>query len=365
MDVAQFPKALASGIDDVEMSSYETRILNKDWSNYLFQSSYSQSFLSWRRRNLCMAAAFMFVSVGLQCYDLITVLQMALEDCKYTAIGLVGYFSQAIHPVVSWIMLMTAALGWTNYQTSRNRLVTGWVIGMILVFWPNLVPVDQMLKDRSFPQRAFVGVMNSLATLPMYLAIAGGMSKGARKVHAFSPSSLTGATIVLSAAFSLVIPFAVLSLVVQMIGDVMIVAGVFLLFLGQVVILWHSGLYTEITTQNTDQTAKVDNISRALQLTGFLLIVTWALVAGKHAVDDIITELEERQTIGPEETEEIIDAATGILDPVGILETVVQTIGNFIYQSVLWTDIFLHVSRNDDTKKKKLSTDLLHNSDES
>jgi len=352
----RFPRAVFSGIDTVELSNNEQKMLNKDWSDYLFQSSYSQSYLAWRRRNLFLASVFIAVSVGLQCYDLVQVLGTTLEDCKFTTLGLAGAVSQSIYPLLSFTVLIASAMQWTKYKSSRDMLVSGWLLGMVLLLWPNLVPVDMLLKDRSFEQRAVLGLVNSLATLPMYLAIVGGMTKGARKVHVFSASSLTGAMIVLSAAFSIVIPFAVISLVVQLIGDALIVIGAFLLFLGPLVVLWYSGSYTEISETNIVKTQKVDQAATALRVVGLILILIWAFLSIDRAIQDI----ESISGLDFDEQVEIKEEITKILDPLALVEKIFQFVGNFMYQSVLWTDIFLYISRNDDAKKKKLADDLLH-----
>lgn len=351
----RFPRAVISGIDGVVLSPNEQKILNRDWSDYLFQSKFSQSVLAWRRRNLYLASAFMLVSVLLKIIDLISFLEAAIESSKYSPLGLATVSSRAIVPLVSFAILIAAAFSWTKYKRSRDMLVPGWVLGLVLLLWPNLVPVEYLLKDGSSDTRVAVGITNSLAILPMYLAIAGGMAKGARKVHVFSASSLTGSMIVMSAAFGIVIPFATLSLVIQIIGDVLFLVGALFIFLSPIVILLHAGVYTEITDKNTIKQGKVDKVATALLMIGFILILVWAFLY----TDRTIETIEGLTGIGDDEKQEIIDELVNILDPVNVVEKVIQSIGNFIYQSVLWTDIFLFVSRNDDAKKKKLTADLL------
>lgn len=189
----RFPLALFVGLGDVELSDYEKRVLNKELSDYIWQSGFSQSFLAWRRRLLYFASLLFTVSASLLIVDLVrNGIYNNDDEAVYTAVGLASLVSQRIPPFVALSVTFVAAWLWTDYTKSRKVLVPGWVLGLLLMLWPSLVPVDNMLVEPTDADRVLQGVLNAITILPTYLALIGGLTLGTKRVFSFAPSPLTG-----------------------------------------------------------------------------------------------------------------------------------------------------------------------------
>ena len=346
-----FPIALFTGLGEIELTDHERRILNHKLSDYLWQSGFSQSFLAWRRRLLYCASAFLIVPVVLLIYDLANQGVWGPDDkARYTTLGLCALFSGMISPLVSFVFTFVAAWFWTDFSRSRNFLVPGWILGLVLKLWPTLVPLTYIMLDPSSLESTATGILYALSVLPTYLELIAGLTLGTKHVYNFAPSPLTGAMVVLSAGFSIIIPFAVTTLVLQLIGNTLLLAGLLSLVVGPSMVVAMCSKFTAVTVFSSSESIIVSKrillAALVLRMIGLFLILAWFITFSMDGIVFITHSVDGK----------MIEGLIPIRDLIG---AIFQIIGNTMFQSVLWTDIIVHVARNDNVKIVKLESDLV------
>jgi hypothetical protein len=199
-------------------------------------------------------------------------------------------------------------------------------------------------------RNAFLGMTMAIAILPTYLALIGGLSIGSKRVFFFAPSPLTGAMVVLSHAFSIIIPFAALTLIVHLLGDALLLVGVYLLLVGPILVVMTSSRFTALTafssSNNLLVTQRILLFAGLLRIAGLITIMVWAIILVNESVSWVENGQLENIPI-----DEFISGRD-------VAEMTIQFFGTMMFQQVLWTDIIIHVSRNDDLKMQKLQSDL-------
>ena len=336
---------------DLELTAYERKILNQKLADYVWQSGFSQSFLAWRRRLLYCASAFLMIPVGLLIYNLADQGIWGPDDkAKYTTLGLCALVSGMISPLVSFTFTLVAAWFWTDFPKSRNTLLPGWILGMVLKLWPTLVPLQYILLDSSTLENATTGILYAFSVLPTYLELIAGLTLGTKHVYNFEPSPLTGAMVVLSAGFSIIIPFAVMTLVLQLIGNALLLGGLVFLVLGPSVVVATCSKFTAVTVFSSNESITVSKrillVAQLLRMIGLFVILAWFITFSKNGIVFISHNVDGN----------MIEGLVPIRDLVG---AIFRIIGNSMFQSVLWTDIIVHVARNDNVKIFKLESDLV------
>lgn len=300
---------------------------------------------------LYCASAILMVTVALQIYN------FALygfygdeEKALLTTLGLCALVSEMISPVISFVFLFLAAWVWPNFSKSRNILIPGWILGLTLSLWPSLVPLEYIFVVSSTAENAVRAVVYAMSVLPTYLSLIGGLTLGAKHVYMFAPSPMTGAMVVLGAAFSIVIPFAVMSLIIQIMGNVLLLVGVLLLVAGPFLVVIMCSKFTAVNVFTSNESIifskRILQVSLVLRLVGFAFMLAWLITFSKDGIVFITQE---------------VDGATvqGLLPVPWLVSTIFRFLGNMMYQAVLWTDIMMHVARKDHVKIMKLENDLV------
>jgi hypothetical protein len=351
-DFFAFPIALFTGLGDIKLSKYEKKVLSRKLADYIWQSGFSQSFLAWRRRLLYCASAFLAVSTAMQLTDLAINGVFTQEDeSLYTALGLTAMVSMMIAPFILFAVSIAAAWFWSEYKKSRTLLISGWIFASSLVLFFHLIPLKYMFVDPNSVTNALLGVAMAIAILPTYLALIGGLTLGSKRVYYFAPSPLTGAMVVLSHAFAIIIPFAALTLIVQLLGDGLLLFGLYLLLLGPIVVVMTSSRFTAITAFSSSETILVSQrilLGAGLcRIAALIVIMVWLILVIKNGVDVFADGTLENISI------------EGLVSTYDVVEIIFQFLGSMMFQAVLWTDIVIHISRNDDLKMQKLQSDLL------
>lgn len=356
-----FPLALFTGLGDIKLSEYEQSVVNRRLAAYIWQSTFSLSFLAWRRRLLYFASALLGATSTLQIAafayggGIIT----TEERDQYTNFGLVGIVSQRMASFVALAATISAGWLWADYTKSRNILLPGWVLSVTLMLLPTLIPLQYVLVESTLLENLFLGARSALAVTPTYLAIMSGLTLGAKRVFGFAPSPLTGTVVVISAAFGIVIPFAAFTLVVQALGNILLLIGIFLLLLGPVLVLSNASKFTAITAFSSGdaliRTKRILLISTCFRLAGLITIGAWAvqyiLVGVYFAVEVSGSDTSKTWTIITKQVSEELSISL-------LVDAIIGFFGGMMFQAVLWTDIVIHVSRNDDVKMRKLQSDL-------
>jgi len=367
--VLAFPVAFTKPMGEVELSDDEQQRMKDDISlaERVFQSSYSKSYIAWRRRLLW--SAFFFYAIGVsvrisnileQCDGFFSHFTVNIYRCSeekmYTTLGKVTIFSQRIAPFCSLIVIFLGAWFWTDYSKSRNVLVPGWLLTMLLSLWPMVISLDAVvLNGSTFNDRVLVSAGYALGILPTHLSIIAGMTKGFTLVFQFAPSPLSGAMIVLSSVFALIIPFTGLSIIAQLLGDYLLAAGFSLIVLASFIILFGASLFTLPvpifgSSQHIQKCLRLLRLSLVCRSIGFLLILAWA-VRWYYVAKNKIGLIDSDVWVTLQYIEKFVDYKS-------IIGMTVEFIGGMMFNAVLWTDIAVHVARNDDIKMQKMQMDL-------
>lgn len=356
----KFPFALFAGLGDIELSDHENRILNKELLDFVWQSGFSQSILAWRRRLLYCAAVLLAASAILQIIQVQTHgIYTQNDETIYTSLGLAVVVIDKIFPFIYFVVTFVAAWFWTDYKRSRGVLVTGWMLGLFLVLWPNLIPLKYMLiGETDYVVIAIMGAMSAVALLPVYLALISGITLGTKRVYFFAPSPLTGAMVVLSAAFAIIIPFAALTLFVQLFGDVTLLIGSYLLVIGPTVIVMNAKRFTSDNAFSSPESIllsqRIHLCSGLIRGAGLIIIAIWAILKLEEVIRVALDVIQD------EDVKEVIkNNIDQFVSPSSIIGGIVEFLGSMMFQAVLWTDMMIYVARNDDVKMKKLTSDLL------
>lgn len=344
-----FPFALFTGLGDIQLSEHEDNVLNKSFSDFVGQAGFSQSYLAWRRRLLYCASAFLTIAVGLQVLSIsfYGVYSQAEKD-TYTTFGLVALVSQMISPVVTFLFMIVAAWFWADYLKSRSFLIPGWILGLLFSLWPSVVPLQYLLKDSSLLKNLIYGTLYAVGILPTYLSLIGGLTLGTKHVYNFAPSPLTGAMVVLSAAFATIIPFAALSLIIQVIGSALLIVGIILLA-GPLLIVANGSKFTAVTSFSSqeliEESKRIILYATLIRFAGLIVIIVWFAL---FSYDGIV--FFGRNVNG--------QYVQGLISYPNLFHSVIAFFGGMMFQAVLWTDIMVHVARNDNLRLKKLETDV-------
>jgi hypothetical protein len=376
-----FPLALFTGLGDVKVSAHEERLLTTTLSDWLWRSNYSKSFLAWRRRLLYFTSVLFLGTAVLQAYELTqcglygsgkgnnddaltqgdyTTDNNVQADLTYTTFGKVTRWSKTMAPFSSMVFTWIAAWNWTDYIRSRNTLLLGWMVGLVLVVLPNIVPLKWTMESPQEYDVIFSAVASSLGYLPSALAITGGLSLGSEKVFRFGPSPLTGTMIVMSAVFSIVLPFVALSLLLQFLGTNLAFVGVLFLFSGPALILVSISKFTgtnSFLSQEKErrlvQQIRIILVAKICRLIGFGCLLSWfylGLLDVENFRNEYFTTVVKLLF-----NEADVDSYRTTY---WIVEKVIGFLGGMAFQGVLWTDIVVHIARNDDDKLKKLRSDI-------
>ncbi len=345
-----FPLALFTEIGEIKLTKHERLLLNKDFLDSLWQSDFSKSFLAWRRRLLYCASALLMVTVALRAYN-IALYGLYGEDDKavLTTLGLCALVSDMISPFVSFVFLFVAAWVWPNFSKSRNILIPGWILGLTLSLWPSLIPLEYIFVESTTLEIVVRAVLYALGVLPTYLSLIGGLTLGARRVYMFAPSPMTGAMVVLGAAFSIVIPFAVMSLIIQTMGNVLLLVGFILLVAGPFLVVIMCSKFTDVNVFSPSGSivfgTRILQVALVLRLAGFAVMLAWFITFSKDGIVFITQEVDG-------------ETVQGLVPIPWLVSFFFRFLGNMMYQAVLWTDIMMHVARKDHVKIVKLETDL-------
>lgn len=365
---------------EVKISDEETSRLNKNIRDVIWESNFTKSFLVWRRRLLCSSFLFYVVGISVRISDITEqcggflstgtknsatgdyVSTQGEDLTNYTTLGKITLWSQRIAPYFSAFVILVAAWFWTDYRKSRNVLVPGWLLTILLSLWPLMIPLNYILYNynnsnaTTLSEKSLCVAAYALGVLPTYLSVVSGMTKGFKVVFLFSPSPLTGAMMVLSAIFSIIIPFAALASIVQLLGNYLLVAGLAFLVMGAVVILGCMNLFTNtklsfISNEHLTKCKRFLMISDLFRIIGLALVGAWAIQMAIWAIDYTDTTNEEIRALA--------DFILVFLGWKSIVGMIFEFIGGMMFNAVLWTDIAVHISRNDDAKMQKLQSDLM------
>lgn len=372
---AAFPLAFAKPIGEVELSDDERDRLNTNFVDAIWQSSYSRSFLVWRFRLLCSASVFYVVGTTIRVVDIVQqcggfvsdgrdeetgdyVSSSGEEISNYTTLGKATLISQRIAPFCSLLVILIAAWFWTVYSKSRNVLVPGWLLTLLLSLWPMLVPLTYLLDESNLSENALLSAGYAVQVMPTWLSITAGMMVGFKRVFAFSPSPLSGAMVVLSAIFAIIIPFTALSMVVQMLGDYLLVSGVSFLVISPVVIVIGTSHFTDSnhgikSFGSSDYMQKCNRFFLAsdfCRAVGLVLVLAWTI--------KIVLWAKKTAGVTDAEQDMVARYILNLMDTKNLVGMVFEFIGGMLFNAVLWTDIAVHVSRNDSAKMQKLDSDL-------
>jgi hypothetical protein len=206
------------------------------------------------------------------------------------------------------------------------------------------------LLDSSTLENATTGILYAFSVLPTYLELIAGLTLGTKHVYNFAPSPLTGAMVVLSAGFSIIIPFAVMTLVLQLIGNALLLGGLVFLVLGPSVVVATCSKFKAVNVFSSSESIIVSKrillVALLLRMIGLFVILAWFITFSKNGIVFISHNVDGN----------MIEGLVPIRDLVG---AIFRIIGNSMFQSVLWTDIIVHVARNDNVKIVKLESDLV------
>jgi hypothetical protein len=160
--------------------------------------------------------------------------------------------------------------------------------------------------------------------------------------------------VVLIHAFSIIIPFATLTLIVNLLGDALLLVGVYLLLAGPILVVMTSSRFTAVTafssSENLLVTQRILRFAGLFRFAGIIIILVWAILLVKNGIPWVENGQLDYITI------ELFVSSMDIA--MYVVETVFEFLGGMMFQAVLWTDVIIHVSRNDDLKMQKLQSDL-------
>lgn len=370
-----YPLAFSKPIGEVELSGDDYDRINTNIADMIWQSSYSKSFLVWRFRLLCSSSLFYVVGTTILVIDIAQQHGGVVSDGQdeetgedisssgekishYTNLGYATLVSQRIAPFFSLLVILIAAWFWTVYSKSRNILVPGWLLTLLLSLWPMLVPLNHLLYHTNVSENALLSTSYAAQVMPTWLSITAGMRVGFKRVFLFSPSPLSGAMVVLSAIFAIIIPFTALSMVVQVVGDYLLVTGVSFLIVSPVIIVVGTSHFTDsnhgIKSFGSSEFMQKCNrfflASDFCQKVGLVLVLAWAI--------KIVLKATESSGVSNAELDMLTRYILDLMDAKTLVGMVFEFMGGMLFNAVLWTDIAVHVCRSDSIKMKKLDSDL-------
>jgi hypothetical protein len=354
-----YPLAFSKPIGEVELSDDDYDRLNTNIADMIWQSSYSKSFLVWRFRLLCSSSIFYVVGTTIRVVTTGEIVSSLGEEISnYTNFGYATLISQRIAPFFSLFVILIAAWFWTVYSKSRNILVPGWLLSLFLSLWPMLVPLNHLMHYTDISENALLSASYAAQVMPTWLSITAGMRVGFKRVFFFSPSPLSGAMVVLSAIFAIIIPFTALSMVVQVMGDYLLVTGVSFLIVSPVIIVMATSHFTDsnhgIKSFGSSEYMQKSNrfflASDFSQKVGLVLVLIWAI--------KIVIDVNGISGVSNAELDMLKRYILNLVDTKNLVGIIFEFIGGMMFNAVLWTDIAVHVSRSDSIKMKKMDADL-------
>ena len=248
---------------------------------------------------------------------------------RYTSLGQIMLVCKTMVPFSNTLFTWIAAWNWTDYIRSRNILLLGWIVGLVLAVLPNLVPQRWVLENPGEDVAIYSAILLSLRYLPLAFAITSGLTLGSVKVFAFCPSPLTGAMIVMSAVFGIVVPFAALSMLVQFMGNWLALVGAFFVFSGPALILVSISKFTGTNSYSSPeklvQKMRIILASKICRFIGLSCLFLWAYLGFTGMVPLPLDNISSMA----------IEKVLEKLDSLWFVDKIIEFLGGMAYQGVL------------------------------
>jgi hypothetical protein len=266
-----------------------------------------RGFLAWRHTNLLVALPIvLFGSI----WDLVLMTQRMDREATSTFNG-IGNFLLRL-PYLAPLFLL-AGIGlclawWHQWRTSRNIVRVGWGLSFFLPFLPALFPIEALLTRevaQAFQQdettRAQLGAikivwaLNYLFTvLPLVITFPGGAVRAAIRTRGLLPqSSLAGRILVVSAPFYSLLILGSFVVIIQLLGNWILVIGAVILTLNPWIYVVCRNLYVSHPSRADDcdkHEGRLDLVQKVAALSnvaGFVLVFVWAFATG--VVGEVVT----------------------------------------------------------------------------
>jgi hypothetical protein len=328
--ILRYPAAFLSPITGTTPTEREEKTLYNE--EILFDGS--QSFLVWRKRMVIFSIPMQLLSVLPNVRDLIILIINQEQDdwCEYcTHLGKGANISENSAVFLSVLAAMIGTFLWTDYQKSKRVYFLGWALSLLLSLWPMLVPKNSLTdsdkladSDLKVQIQTYRYTSQFLMILPIYLSLAGGLKSGSARVHKAIPTPMSGTIVLFSAAFSMIMPLAIISLLNQIkIGPeewgLLIPLSFGSICVGPVLILFNSTAFEEGKGRIVALVGKIFSIA------GLVGLLLWLIIFVRY-VEAV--------------SEDLVDYIIG--DPVlFVLSKIVAFLGNMFYMTVVWTDIIV------------------------
>jgi len=151
----------------------------------------------------------------------------------------------------------------------------------------------------------------------------GGLKSGSKRVHKVLPSPFTGTMIIVSAAFGIIMPFSILTLLVQVVGDIYLLIGFACLLVGPILIMFNSAKYEK------GQGKVIDILGLVFNIVGLVFLLVWAMNVLK-VLEDIYANVDLKFFGGNRYW--------------FLVGKLIAVLANTYFMTVMWTDIIVYAN---------------------
>jgi hypothetical protein len=318
---------------------------------------------AWRRSTLLVAMPILLVSVVLSLIE-----AADLDSEGFNAFGKVWLFLPTIGLVFVPIGVMRVIAGWTEMWGTAKFLIACWLLSLAFPLFAALIPLDMVIDIDGARRelqmqggdlvtydatvtlaRLLQAISFALILLPVVLSVPGGVLKGASRIKSLFPSSsLPGWFLVAVAPFYSLFTVVVFVLIVQIVGNGLLLAAVAILAFTP----WLFVIYRKVYGRPLSVAEARTELARASRLGGWLMLCALSLIV----VFALTAEVSNVRVLG--------SGDDAVFSYVQVLRTVGEVLSRGLVTTVVFSSIFLGMVFSEWRETSSLTGDVKREHDE-
>lgn len=298
------------------------------------------ALFAWRRSTMLVAMPLLLLSVVLSLIE-----AADLDTEGFNAFGAIWLFLPTVGLICVPIGVCRVIFAWTDMWGTAKFLIVCWALSIAFPLFAALIPLDMVIDidgprreleltggdtvtydSTIFAARVLQAISFAMILLPVVLSVPGGVLKGASRIKSLFPSSsLPGWFLVAVAPFYSLFTVVVFVLIIQMVGNVLLLIAVAILAFTP----WLFVIYRHVYGRPLSIAQARTELPRASRLGGWLLLIALSLIT----IFAFTAKVSSYPVLG--------SGRDSVFSYVQVLRTVGEVISRGLVTTVVFSSIFL------------------------